>query len=72
MARVIALGSGHAIEGFAFAGATVVQAKTDDEVVHAWNSLGDDVGLVILSQEAADTLDTHLRDRPDVLTTVVP
>lgn len=69
---VVALGSGHALDGFALAGASVVTATTDDDVVRAWEALGEDVGLVIVSPEAARILDSRLQDRPDVLTVVVP
>jgi vacuolar-type H+-ATPase subunit F/Vma7 len=69
---VVALGSGHVLDGFALAGASVVNATTDDNLVRAWEALGEDVGLVILSTEAARILDSHLQNRPDVLTVVVP
>ena len=69
---VVALGSGHTLDGFALAGASVVSARTDGDVLCAWDSLGEDVGLVILSAEAALALDAHLQNRPDVLTVVLP
>lgn len=72
MGRVVALGSDHRLDGFALAGASVVVAPTDDDVVDAWEAVGDDVGLVILSPGARRILDSRLRDRPDVLTVVVP
>ena len=72
MGTVVALGSGHALDGFALAGASVVNVTTDDNLVRAWEALGEDVGLVILSPEAGRILDSHLQNRPDVLTVVMP
>ena len=72
MGSIVALGSTHQIDGFALAGVNVVPARTDAEVTRAWEALGDDVGLVILSASAADALRTALTERPDLLTVVMP
>ena len=72
VSSVVALGSGHALDGFALAGASVVTAETEDEVLRAWEGLGDGVGLLILSSFAAQTLVQHLKQRPDLLTAEMP
>jgi vacuolar-type H+-ATPase subunit F/Vma7 len=72
MANIVALGGTHEIEGFALAGVNVVPTHTDAEARRAWEALGDDVGLVILSAAAADALSTAFIERPDLLTVVMP
>ncbi len=71
MGTVVALGDARELQGFALAGARVV-AASGDEVLDAWRRLDDEVGLVILSGDAAERLDGVLAERPDVLTAVVP
>jgi vacuolar-type H+-ATPase subunit F/Vma7 len=68
---VVALGERRDLDGFALAGARVVTASGAG-VIEVWRHLDDDVGLVILTESAARTLDDELDDRPDVLTVVVP
>jgi vacuolar-type H+-ATPase subunit F/Vma7 len=68
----VALGADDALDGFALVGVSVVSAATDDEVRDAWLHLGADVGLVILSRDAARCLEPDLDRRPDVLTVAVP
>ena len=72
MSRVVALGEDHRLVGFALAGVRVVRATTDAEIQRAWQRLDPDVGLVILSEFAAQRLGAALDDRPDVLTAVLP
>jgi len=72
MSTVVALGADDRLDGFALAGASVVAAATDEEVRTAWDRLGSDVGLVILSADAARVLEPVLGDRSDVLTAVLP
>ncbi len=72
MSTVVALGETHELEGFVLVGATVMAAATPEAVVDAWHNLGRDVGMVILSPTAAETLRPSLADRPDVLTVVMP
>lgn len=72
MSTVVALGERHELEGFALVGATIVTARTDDEISSGWRNLGPDVGLVILSSRAADVLRSELSSRPDILTAVLP
>jgi vacuolar-type H+-ATPase subunit F/Vma7 len=72
VSTVVALGTDHALDGFALAGVRVLTATTDDEIRDAWERLGADVGLVILSGEAARCLEPDLDRRPDVLTVTMP
>jgi vacuolar-type H+-ATPase subunit F/Vma7 len=72
MSTVVALGSGDDLDGFALAGARVVTATTESAITEVWRELDRDVGLVILSADAARVLATILDDRPDVLTVVMP
>ena len=72
MSTVVALGADDALDGFALVGVSVVPAATDDEVRETWQHLGTDVGLVILSGDAARCLEPELDKRPDVLTVVMP
>lgn len=72
MSTAVALGRDHRLVGFALAGVRVVNAASEDEIARAWEHLGDDVGLVILSADAADTLRPRFTDRPDILTVELP
>ncbi len=72
MNTIVAIGATHGLEGFALAGVKVIAAGTDTDVAHAWALLDDDVGLVILSPEAADALGAALTERHDMLTVVMP
>jgi vacuolar-type H+-ATPase subunit F/Vma7 len=72
MSTVVALGNDDRLDGFALAGATIVRAGTDDELVAAWERLDADVGLLILTSDAATALASVLGHRPDILTTVLP
>jgi vacuolar-type H+-ATPase subunit F/Vma7 len=69
---VVAIGGTHELDGFALAGARVVRARSDIEVLRAWADLSPDAGLVILSSAAARTLHEQLAEQPDVLTAVLP
>jgi len=72
MSTVVALGRDHRLVGFVLAGVRVVDAATEAEIERAWDNLDDDVGLVILSADAAAALRPNLADRPDVLTVELP
>ena len=72
MSTVVALGRDHRLVGFVLAGVRVVDAETEAEIERAWDDLDDDVGLVILSADAAAALRPNLADRPDVLTVELP
>ncbi len=72
MGSIVALGESHGLEGFVLVGVDVRSASTPTEVCDAWDHLGGDVGLVILSPRAASSLGDRLAGRPDVLTAVLP
>lgn len=72
MSTVVALGETHELAGFALAGVTVVAATTEADVAAAWQRLGPDVGLVILSPMAARFLEPELGGRTDLLIAVMP
>lgn len=69
---VAAIGAGHAIEGFALAGASVMIAESDDAVRASWQALPPDVGLVILTSDADRALQSQRSERPRTLTVVMP
>jgi vacuolar-type H+-ATPase subunit F/Vma7 len=60
MARVAVLGEQVQVQGFALAGALVLEADDPAEVRAAWASLADDVAVVVLTPRAAEAL----QDRP--------
>jgi vacuolar-type H+-ATPase subunit F/Vma7 len=72
MNRVLALGDAHELEGFALVGATVVPARTPDEVRAAWTELGHEVSLLVVTEAAASALAEELARRDDLLTAVLP
>jgi len=53
---VAAIGARVRVRGFALAGARVLAAEQPDEVRDAWRSLPEEVGLVLLTPEAAQVL----------------
>jgi len=72
MNTVAGIGEDSTLEGFALAGVVVHVAETDHAIMAAWENLHDTVGLVILSDRAAQVLDAELAQRPDRLTVVMP
>ena len=54
--RVAVLGEEVSVQGFGLAGAVVLVAEDADAVRAAWESLADDVAVVILTQAAARVL----------------
>jgi vacuolar-type H+-ATPase subunit F/Vma7 len=72
MSRVAVLGEAARVRGFALAGADVLVAADDDEVIARWQALDPHVGLLILTADAARTLGTLLAERPRLLWTVMP
>jgi vacuolar-type H+-ATPase subunit F/Vma7 len=71
MSRAVAIGDGRRLAGYALAGALVVPV-TPDEAVDAWETLPDDVGLVLLSPEVEAVLAPRLEEREDVVWAVLP
>ena len=72
MSTVAAIGETHELEGFALAGVTVIATTTSTQVIDAWQNLGSNVGLVILSPAADQTLHPMLAERPGTLTVAMP
>jgi len=72
MSAVIAIGADHELHGFALAGVRVLPADGAAEVRDLWDALDDRIGLVILSSDAAEALESRLGRRADVLTVVMP
>ncbi|HEY7223096.1 MAG TPA: V-type ATP synthase subunit F [Micromonosporaceae bacterium] len=61
---VAAIGSPVMVRGYALAGVRVLPAEDADEVRDAWRSLPADVGLVVLTEQAAQALaDTLTAER---------
>jgi vacuolar-type H+-ATPase subunit F/Vma7 len=72
MSRVAVIGEAGRIRSFALAGVATHPAENGEEVRSAWRRLGDDVTVVILTPQAADCLASLLKQRPRVLTVVMP
>ncbi len=72
MRTAVALGDWSALDGFALVGVAVLRAASDAEVVDAWDALGDDVALVVLTPGAAHALGDRLVEHVDRLTVVTP
>ena len=72
MAGVVAIGEAHRVEGFALAGVEVRSADGAKPVRDAWDALGPDVGLVILTPEAEAALGARLLEREDVVWVSLP
>jgi vacuolar-type H+-ATPase subunit F/Vma7 len=58
---VAAIGAPTLIRGFAMAGARVLPAEQPADVRDAWRSLPDEVGLVVLTAQAAQALADELQ-----------
>lgn len=71
MSRVVAIGSDLELAGYALAGVEVAAADDPDAVRRAWAGLGRDVGLVLLTRDAATAVPDRA-DRPDLLCVVLP
>ena len=71
MSRIVAIGSELALAGYALAGVDVLEADEPDDVRQAWDDLGADTGLVLLTHEARRALPDEL-DRTDLLHVVLP
>jgi vacuolar-type H+-ATPase subunit F/Vma7 len=72
MSHVAVIGEAGRIRWFALAGVATHAAETDEEARSAWRALADDVTVVILTPRAADRLAGQLKQRPQVLTVVMP
>jgi vacuolar-type H+-ATPase subunit F/Vma7 len=59
-ATVAAIGAPALVRGFALAGALVLPAEQPADVRQAWRSVPDEVGLVVLTEPAAQALTDEL------------
>lgn len=71
MSRVVAIGAAVELLGYGLIGVDVVDARGSQEVRACWAGLGNDVGLVLLTQEARRALPERL-DQRDHLWVVLP
>ena len=72
MSRIAAIGEERRVRGFALAGVTVLAAAEETAARAAWEALGADVGLVILTPQAAQGLRRELASVPDRLWVELP
>ena len=72
MGTIAVLGEWHRIEALALAGAEVRAAETAEQAVTEWIQLPPDVAVLILTRTAAGALADRLRERRDLLITVLP
>lgn len=71
MSRIVAIGGAAELGGYGLAGADVVDAPEPEDVRRAWEALGADVALVLLTPGARAALPENVRaDR--VLWAVLP
>ncbi len=69
---VVALGERRLVGGFALAGAQVRPVETARETREAWDALGTDVALVILTRAAAEAIGDEVDAVASPLTAVLP
>lgn len=72
MSRVVAIGEAARLEGLVLAGVIIKVASEPQAVREAWDGLGDDVGLAVLTSTASEALDESQRARRTGLTVVMP
>jgi vacuolar-type H+-ATPase subunit F/Vma7 len=65
MSRIVAIGEGALVGGFAFAGVHVEAADEPERARAAWHALPEDVALVILTATARAALEADLLARLD-------
>jgi hypothetical protein len=70
MAKIAIIGESGKVLGFGLAGAIVLPAEEPEAVLAAWQSLGEDVAVVVLTSRAARTLAGRTASWP--LTAVMP
>ena len=71
MRRIVAIGSDCELAGYALVGVEVLEADNPGAVRRAWDDLGANVGLVLLTHEARRALPDRL-ERRDLLHVVLP
>ncbi|HSP65261.1 MAG TPA: hypothetical protein VLO10_03635 [Candidatus Deferrimicrobium sp.] len=72
MSSIAAIGEHGAVEAFVLGGVAVTTADDAVAVHAAWDRLGADVAVLILSPRAAGILATEREQRPDLLWAVLP
>lgn len=72
MSAVVAIGEAHRLAGLALAGVDVRAAEDERAVRDAWEALGREVGLLILTRHAEDALRARLPEREDVVWVSLP
>jgi hypothetical protein len=70
MAKIAIIGESGKVLGFGLAGAIILPAEGPDAVLAAWQSLGEDVAVVVLTSRATRTLAGRTASWP--LTAVMP
>ena len=71
MTAAVAIGDARRLAGYGLAGADVRDARSAADAEAAWESLGDDTILLILTREAHEALTPRLAERK-VVWAVVP
>ena len=72
MSVVVAIGEARRVAGFALAGVDVRTAESAQAVQDEWEGLARDVGLVILTPEAATALEERRSEREDIVWVSLP
>lgn len=72
MSRVAAIGTSEAIAGYGLAGAELRPAASEADVRAAWEGLGPDVGLLLLTTASASVLAAELAEAPELLWVAIP
>lgn len=70
--RVVAIGEPALIRGYALAGVELVAAESPGLAAAAWDHLGEDVDLVLLTPAAYEELAERLMTRQPVIWTTIP
>jgi vacuolar-type H+-ATPase subunit F/Vma7 len=72
MSRIVAIGARDRVEGFTLAGVRVMIADQPEAIRTAWEALGPDVAVALLTPEAHAALTDLLPSRPEVIWTTIP
>ncbi|HLF00240.1 MAG TPA: V-type ATP synthase subunit F [Gaiellaceae bacterium] len=72
MSGVVAIGEARRLTGFALAGVDVRTAETAQAAHDEWDGLERDVGLLILTPEAAAALEGRRSEREDIVWVSLP
>ena len=72
MSGAVAIGEPRRLAGFALAGVDVRTAESAQAVLREWEALGRDVGLLILTSEAAAALEAKRPEKEDIVWVTLP